>query len=332
MGQKPKKHLQWFYHDTDAMGDSKLRAIGREFGYNNGYAFFFKSLEKLGRADFLEVQWSDQILDDWAYDFHADADEIERFVQFCVRKGIFTLEDGILWCQSLKDRHEAYFEKLERDRLRHRQKKQKKTNRKPEKKTTKKPPTSPEKTGPEILKIEKISGGEKVILQDKTVYYRMNGNEIIDSEGILAMFLDQVRRNFPNVTPGKTWGRDSNRLLQEFTPDQLFGIFRFVVEDKFYRKVVQSPGKLLQRNRADVRWIDKIVADMENGSGARAGPSNGEMKKPDVIVIRYGDGFRKLPVQDIKSFLKGKSNGLKDEIIKRLGACGYAEPEIKNLI
>ena len=64
MGRLPKKGVDYFPHDTDA--STKVTLFTLEFKYgNDGYAFWFKLLEFIGRKENLCLDTNEKI--EWMY-------------------------------------------------------------------------------------------------------------------------------------------------------------------------------------------------------------------------------------------------------------------------
>lgn len=67
MGRSTKKGVDYFQHDTDASEKTTLFALEAKYG-NDGYAFWFKLLELLGKKDTAAIDCSDN--NEWYYLLH----------------------------------------------------------------------------------------------------------------------------------------------------------------------------------------------------------------------------------------------------------------------
>tara|TARA_Y100001970_G_C14242945_1_gene866038 strand:+ start:3286 stop:4116 length:831 start_codon:yes stop_codon:yes gene_type:complete len=105
MARKKKNHVDYFPHDTHQ--SKAVRTISKTYG-NDGYAFYYKLRELLGRTDNYNYDLSEQI--DW-FDFLSEMDveenQAKQLIEFLVTIGELDKElweqDKRLWSNSLID-------------------------------------------------------------------------------------------------------------------------------------------------------------------------------------------------------------------------------------
>lgn len=114
MARPQKQTVDYFPHDTDASVVSRtLKILENRFG-NNGYAFWYKLLELLGRRDghFIEFDGEDGLEYLASETKIKDVETLKEMLEILVRRGSIDkelYEHKIIWCQSFVDRvAEAY--------------------------------------------------------------------------------------------------------------------------------------------------------------------------------------------------------------------------------
>ena len=103
MARKKKQHVDYFPHDTHQ--SKAVRTISKTYG-NDGYAFYYKLRELLGRTDNYNYDLSEKI--DW-FDFLSEMDveenQAKQLIEFLVTIGELDKElweqDKRLWSNSL---------------------------------------------------------------------------------------------------------------------------------------------------------------------------------------------------------------------------------------
>ena len=103
MARKKKQHVDYFPHDTHQ--SKAVRTISKTYG-NDGYAFYYKLRELLGRTDNYNYDLSENI--DW-FDFlsemNVEEKQAKQLIEFLVTIGELDKElweqDKRLWSNSL---------------------------------------------------------------------------------------------------------------------------------------------------------------------------------------------------------------------------------------
>lgn len=120
-----KEGMDYFPHDTDAASDEKVEALRALYG-NDGYAFYFISLERIYRTSSCELDISDaetrQIL---AKKIGVSVELFEKMLATAFKVGAFDKEAyeerGVLTSNGIKKRAAVVLEKRERMRFRYQQ-------------------------------------------------------------------------------------------------------------------------------------------------------------------------------------------------------------------
>lgn len=101
------KDAYYFSHDSNARNDHRLIAVRMKYGMR-GYGIYFGIVEMLREARGYELP---DVLSTIAYDLRESESDIEDIVK---NYGLFTLKDGVLYSESLKNRMIELDEKRER--------------------------------------------------------------------------------------------------------------------------------------------------------------------------------------------------------------------------
>lgn len=120
MARPIKQGLDYFPHDVDASSDEKIDALRMIYG-NDGYAFYFITLERIYRSKALELNISDaetrQIL---ARKVSVTPELLDRMIETALKYGCFDqksyTERGVLTSAGIKKRAQTVFEKREKMR------------------------------------------------------------------------------------------------------------------------------------------------------------------------------------------------------------------------
>jgi hypothetical protein len=152
------------------------------------------------------------------------------------------------------------------------------------------------------------------------------------TDKLIKDFLEIVGKKHPSVKPAKSWNNACEKLLSEFSEDQLIEVFTYIIEHDFYRKVVQSPVKLLSQTKDGTRWIDKILGDLNYSEFANNDSEEQENPKATHVDVKTMGKIYYIPVSDLKDYLKDKPEDFKNQIIEKLGRYGYEQSEIESLV
>jgi hypothetical protein len=120
MARPKKQGLDYFPHDTDAMNDEKLEIMQALYG-NDGYAFYFKMLERVYRTEDLRLDISDaetrKVL---AKKFFVDEERFEKMVYSSIKYGLFDEfayeSSGLITSHGILKRAETVLEKRKKMR------------------------------------------------------------------------------------------------------------------------------------------------------------------------------------------------------------------------
>lgn len=115
MGRSPQKGVKYFPHDTDASQRTTLFALESKFG-NDGYAFWFKLLEVMGRKDDAAIYCDDSA--QWYYLLHyvkmSEQQALEIIEELVKLKAIdpdLWRHRRIIWSDNFIDRLQVLFRK-----------------------------------------------------------------------------------------------------------------------------------------------------------------------------------------------------------------------------
>lgn len=123
MARPQKQGLDYFPHDTDAMNDEKLEIMQLLYG-NDGYAFYFKMLERIYRTPDFMLDVSDAETKKVMIK-KCDVDEMmfDMMLQSCIKHGLFDAslfnEFGIVSSDGIIKRAEIVISKRQKMRQRY---------------------------------------------------------------------------------------------------------------------------------------------------------------------------------------------------------------------
>ena len=111
-----KSNAEYFSHDTDASLDEKIIYLESLFG-DSGYAWFFKMLETLGRANDFEIEWTELKCGVLARKFNTTQHEFNKFIVAATNPDVraFVIENGKLYSPGLKNRLEKMLERRRKE-------------------------------------------------------------------------------------------------------------------------------------------------------------------------------------------------------------------------
>lgn len=111
-----KSNAEYFSHDTDASLDEKIIYLESLFG-DSGYAWFFKMLETLGRANDFEIEWSELKCGVLARKFNTTQQEFNKFIVAATNPDVraFVIENGKLYSPGLKHRLEKMLDRRKKE-------------------------------------------------------------------------------------------------------------------------------------------------------------------------------------------------------------------------
>jgi hypothetical protein len=100
-----RKQTHWFYHDSDASFDPKIEILEGEFG-NDGYAFYFKTLELLRTCSDHKID-RDVMARLWRR-YNTDEGKLFSMIELSLTLGLFFEESGFIFSPSFSDRMTGY--------------------------------------------------------------------------------------------------------------------------------------------------------------------------------------------------------------------------------
>lgn len=111
-----KSTAEYFSHDTDASLDEKIIYLESLFG-DSGYAWFFKMLETLGRANDFEIEWSELKCGVLARKFNTTQQEFNKFIVAATNPDVraFVIKNGKLYSPGLKNRLEKMLDRRRKE-------------------------------------------------------------------------------------------------------------------------------------------------------------------------------------------------------------------------
>ena len=123
MARPLKLGLDYFPHDTDAMGDEKLEALEAAYG-NDGYAFYFKCLERIYRTENAELDLSlPGALAVLAAKVNVSQEQLQEMLKFSCEWGLFDStiykKRHLLTSNGIRKRAEIVIEAREQRRARY---------------------------------------------------------------------------------------------------------------------------------------------------------------------------------------------------------------------
>jgi hypothetical protein len=115
MARPIKNNADYFTHDSDMRNDVKIRALRRKFKHA-GYAVWCFMLETLTDSDYFEIIWDEINIELLSADFDVSFEELSDIVDYCVKLGLFTVEDCKLFSPTHQSRFNSLLKKRERDK------------------------------------------------------------------------------------------------------------------------------------------------------------------------------------------------------------------------
>jgi hypothetical protein len=127
MARPLKEGLEYFSHDIDASNDDKIEALESIYG-NDGYAFYFKLLERIYRTPHGELDISDaETVKVLAKSLHMGIKRFEKILETALKRGCFSAEiykeKKVLSSNGIKKRLEVVSTSREKMRQRYTEKK-----------------------------------------------------------------------------------------------------------------------------------------------------------------------------------------------------------------
>ncbi len=122
-GRPIKENADYFSHDADASNDEKLIYLESIFGFK-GYAFYFKMLEILTRANNFEIEFNGLKKPIYAKKIGISIEEFDSVLSECCRKEIqaFIVENNVLFSPGLKKRMQPLKDKRKNMRQKYKNK------------------------------------------------------------------------------------------------------------------------------------------------------------------------------------------------------------------
>jgi len=204
MARPKKDNADYFPHDSDMRNDPKVRALRRRHGLS-GYAVYNYMLEVLTDSDFFEHEWNDLSIEILAGDFDIMPEDLKLIVDYCTSiLQLFTIENDLIWCNTLRKRFDSLLSKRKRDRNRviadeNPQSKVKESKEKKRRVKKFTPPTPDEITKYGIEKGFNLNG-KKI----SDYYTSADSNKWIDAKG-------NIIKNWKQKVLG-VWCKDENKL------------------------------------------------------------------------------------------------------------------------
>jgi hypothetical protein len=118
MARPQKDNADYFSHDADMRNDLKIKALRRKYSHT-GYAVYNYMLELLTDSNFFQHKWDDLNIEIISGDFNIDPEILKEIIEYCTSTlQLFTIENGLIWCETLRKRFESLLSKRKRDRSR----------------------------------------------------------------------------------------------------------------------------------------------------------------------------------------------------------------------
>lgn len=116
--RKKKYNADFFLHDSNAGNDPKVRALISKMGIT-GYGMLFMLYEKLAASDYFEIS----IVEDYEKEnlvsmLLTSEDQLDIFLNYCVRFKLLVIEEGRLFSPGLKKRLSPLLDKRLKDNIR----------------------------------------------------------------------------------------------------------------------------------------------------------------------------------------------------------------------
>jgi len=123
MARPQKNNADYFSHDNDMRNDEKILAIRNEFGAE-GYSIWCMLLEKLCKAEFFELPYSDKEVKLWAGDFRLDFKRLKLILDYFIDIDLLQKNENKIFSNELKLRFSGLLAKRTRDKDSFQQRKQ----------------------------------------------------------------------------------------------------------------------------------------------------------------------------------------------------------------
>ncbi len=130
MARPQKYNAEYFSHDQDMRNDDKIRAIRIKFDHV-WYSIWNMLLEKLCHANHFKLEYTEENLELWGWDFTIDADKLKSIIDYFIKLKLIFLEEWYIYSKNMIERLQAVVDERERKREFARLMQEKKQNKKP---------------------------------------------------------------------------------------------------------------------------------------------------------------------------------------------------------
>lgn len=118
MARPKKDNADYFSHDADMRNDPRIKALRRRHGLS-AYAIYNMMLELLTDSDFFQYEWNELSIEIIAGDFDIMPEDLKLIIDYCTETlQLFTIENELIWCNTLRKRFDSLLSKRKRDRSR----------------------------------------------------------------------------------------------------------------------------------------------------------------------------------------------------------------------
>jgi len=249
MARPQKTGLDYFPHDTDSISDEKVDYM-RMLYKNDGYAFYFITLERIYKSNNFELNVSDaetkQIL---CRKVSVTISELEKMILSATKIGLFDKEEyekrGVLTSSGIKKRAEIVVKK--------REKMQNLYNKRVSEAETL-PETTPE-TPQRKEKKSKVNNNVTRFFSEDTPEYTL-----------AVLMLDQIKSTGTTMKDPdlNKWSESFDKIhrIDKRGYDWLFNLIIIIYKDNFWKTQIRSPDKL--REQINSGKLDRLVALIGN--------------------------------------------------------------------
>lgn len=112
MSRPKKNYCDYFSHDRDMRNHRKIKALRLKYGIQ-GYALWVMFLEFLTGSDYNIFNKNDIELELLSGDFGVSVTEVSDVIDYCIRLGLLTEENGCIYSESLNERLDPVYKKRE---------------------------------------------------------------------------------------------------------------------------------------------------------------------------------------------------------------------------
>jgi hypothetical protein len=267
LGRPTKSGLDFFSHDVNASSDGKIELMIALYG-NDGYAFYFRILERIYRSNDLCLDVSsDEMNFVLAKRLDVDFEKFNKMLMTAIQHNLFCKKEyeerKVLTSESIKRRAEPVFVKRMQNRS-----------------TTEKVSVTEKKVSVAESTHSKVknSKGQNSKKVNKDMVEKNFSDDVIFLTDLL---ISEIKNNNPQAkSPANisNWRNDIKLLMDDgYNHEQIEKVIKWCQADDFWKSNILSAKKLREQ-------MGKLILQMGRGTDAKHWSNN---KRPVIEVAKF---------------------------------------------